>query len=289
MLPKGPFSIEKVVEFEWPDRDPEFLLRDVTASDFRATRTADDPRFVNQSAKTLIMSFHSYVVRVADVTVLIDTCVGNDKERPALAEWHLQQRPYLDRLRAAGLEPADINFICCTHLHADHVGWNTQLSNGRWVPTFPNARYLFAADEVEYWQQFHAADPDNMFKNSWTDSVLPVLEAGQAELVGSDFEITAGLQLQPAPGHTPGNVVIRLQNDTQQAVLSGDVVHHPVQIERPEWSSNFCLDPRLSAATRHQLLEEIADTETILLAAHFAGPSALKVVGSNGGFFYADT
>ena len=286
MLPNGPISIQKVIEFEWPKRAPEFLLRGVTPESFCDTRASTDGRFVDQGSKQLIMSFHSLLVRGKSLNLLVDTCVGNHKERPALAEWHLQNRPYLRRLAEAGVKPDDIDLVCCTHLHADHVGWNTQLDDGRWVPTFPKAKYLFAADEVEYWQTFHDADPDNPFKNSWSDSVLPILEAGQAELVANDYDIGQGLQLQAAPGHTPGNVVIRLGNAKQRALLCGDAIHHPVQIEKPAWSSNFCLDPVQSAKTRGNLLEDIADTGTLLMGAHFAGPGAVRIVSENDGFFY---
>jgi glyoxylase-like metal-dependent hydrolase (beta-lactamase superfamily II) len=284
----GPFQIQKLVEFEWPDRAPDFLLKGVSVEAFRATRTANDARFVTQATKQLIMSFHSFVVRTGSATMLVDTCVGNHKERPALAEWHLQERPYLQQLGQLGLAPEDIDFVCCTHLHADHVGWNTRLENGRWVPTFANARYLFARREVDYWEAFHANDPENMFQNSWTDSVLPVLEAGQADLVNDGHEVTHGINITPAPGHTPGNIVIELNDNKHHAVMSGDAIHHPVQIEKPQWSSNFCLDPVESALTRRALLERLSDQDVILLPAHFAGPTAVKIVDDEQGFFYTD-
>jgi glyoxylase-like metal-dependent hydrolase (beta-lactamase superfamily II) len=284
----GPFDIQKVIEFEWPNREPSFLLKGISADDFQRTRTANDARFVNQDNKQLIMSFHSFVVRTPTATLLVDTCVGNHKERPALAEWHLQDRPYLNRLAQVGLSPEDIDFVCCTHLHADHVGWNTRLDNNRWVPTFPNARYLFARREVEFWEHFHNNDPDNPFKNSWLDSIVPVLEAGQVDLVDDGHEVTHGINIVPAPGHTPGNVVIELKDQNRRAIMSGDAIHHPVQIERPQWSSNFCLDPVQSAGTRMKLLQQLADEDIVLLPAHFAGPTAVKVVTDRLGFFYAD-
>ena len=275
-----------MIEFEWPGRDPEFLLKDVTAAQFRQTRTAADARFVTQDTKQLIMSFHSYVVKTPSGTLLVDTCVGNHKDRPALAEWHMRDGPYLSRLARAGVTPEEISFVCCTHLHADHVGWNTQLKDGRWVPTFPNARYLFAAEEVAYWEQFHAADPDNRYRRAWEDSVMPVLEAGQVDRVASDAELLHGINLRPAPGHTPGNVVIEVDDGRRRAVLCGDTVHHPVQIEHPEWSSNFCSDPVRSALTRRDLLARMADTGTVLLPAHFATPTAVTIVSDADGFFY---
>ena len=284
----GPFQIQRVLEFEWPDLEPEFLLHDVAAGEFAVTRTARDPRFANPETGLLILSFHSFVVQTDLGTLLVDTCVGNHKERPLIPEWHLQEFPYLARLDQAGLTPADIDFVCCTHLHADHVGWNTRLDDDRWVPTFPNAKYLFAATEIDYWTQYHVEHPDNPYYRSWVDSVLPVLEAGQGESVCDDSEIVPGIRLRPAPGHTPGNVVIELDDNRQRAVMSGDVIHHPVQIERSDWSSNFDLDPDAARVTRQALLEELADTDVVLLPAHFAPPTAMCVIRAGEGYFYRD-
>ena len=284
----GPFEILRVLEFEWPAREPDFLLTGISASDILGTRTGRDARFVDPRSGLLTMSFHSLVVRTPQGVLLVDTCVGNHKDRPMIPEWHQQQWPYLARLEQAGLTPADIDFVCCTHLHGDHVGWNTQLDNGRWVPTFPNARYLFAAPELEYWQAHHAADPESIYRRPWEDSVLPVLEAGLVQSVADDAELFPGICLRAAPGHTPGNVVIELDDGQARAVLSGDVVHHPVQIERPDWCSNFDLDQPLARTSREALLARVADTGTLLLGAHFAGPAALRVQSTAQGFFYAD-
>lgn len=284
----GPFEIHRVVEFEWPGREPGFLLRGVTAHDLAQTRTARDARFVDPRTGLLVMSFHSLVVRTPAGTLLVDTCVGNDKDRPSLPEWHQQRFPYLERLNQAGLAPEDVDFVCCTHLHADHMGWNTRLENGRWVPTFPNARYLFAAGELAFWEAWHAAAPDNPYIRAWQDSLLPVREAGQVEAVAYGHEPLPGVRFQHAPGHTPGNVVIDVDDGRQRAVLSGDVIHHPVQIERVHWCSQFDIDPLQALDTRRGLLERVADTGTWVMGAHFAGPAALQVVRDADGFFYAD-
>lgn len=282
----GPFDIQRVQESQWDAREPEFLLKDVGAAEFRRTRTARDPRFTDVERGLLRMSFHSFVVRTQQGTLLVDTCVGNHKERPLLAEWHEQEFPYLARLRDAGLTPADINFVCCTHLHGDHIGWNTQLDNGKWVPTFPNARYLFADREIAYWEALHEREPDNMYRQGWTDSVLPVLLSGQAQRVDDAAEILSGVRLRPAPGHTPGNIIIELNDGKERAVMSGDVAHHPVQIEHPEWSSNFDEDPARARLTRLALLEELADTRTVMLPAHFAAPTAVHITSDAAGFYY---
>jgi len=283
----GPFEIARVQESQWDAREPAFLLTGVSLEDFRATRTARDTRFSVVEEGLLRMSFHSFVVRTRQGTLLVDTCVGNHKERTMLAEWHRQAFPYLERLARAGLTPADIDFVCCTHLHGDHVGWNTCLENGRWVPTFPNARYLFADAEIAYWEQLHEREPTNMYRQVWDDSVLPVLLSGQAERVDSEAEILSGVRLRPAPGHTPGNVVIELDDGKARAVMTGDVVHHPVQIERPHWCSNFDADQARAKHTRQALLETLADTDTLMMPAHFAAPSAVRIVSEADGFFYS--
>lgn len=283
----GPFDIRRVQEFEWRHRELNFLLLPAaTPAEFARTRTSRDPRFVDVAAGTLIMSFHSLVVQTHHGTLLVDTCVGNHKDRPLIPEWHQRQFPYLEHLADAGLAPDDIDFVCCTHLHGDHVGWNTQLEDGRWVPTFRKARYLLAAEEVNYWEQLHADEPDNIYWRTWQDSVLPVIEEGLVDRVASDHEIVPGVRLAPAHGHTPGNVVVELERGGERAVLSGDVVHHPVQIERPDWSSHFDGDPEAARVTRRRLLERVADTGAHLIGAHFAGPTALRVTSAGDGFNY---
>ncbi len=283
----GPFDIQCVLESQWEGLDPAFLLRDVSQEDFRCTRTATDPRFSDVENGLIRLAFQSFVLRTPQGTLLVDTCVGNNKERLMIPEWHQQEFPYLERLRETGLTPADIDFVCCTHLHGDHVGWNTRLENGRWVPTFPNARYLFADTEIAYWEQLHETEPDNIYRQVWDDSVLPVLLSGQAERVDSEAEILSGVRLRPAPGHTPGNVIIELNDGRARTVMTGDVVHHPVQIEQPEWASAFDEDPDQARITRRALLEELADSDTIMLPAHFAAPSAVRILSEAGGFFYA--
>jgi glyoxylase-like metal-dependent hydrolase (beta-lactamase superfamily II) len=282
----GPFEIQKVMDLEWIIPNSEFLLLDVPDAEFRRTRTAADARFVEPGTARPILSFHSYLVRTPAGNLLVDTCIGNHKQRRLLPAWHMRDGAYLQRLAAAGVAAEDVNFVCCTHLHGDHVGWNTRLANGRWVPTFPNARYLFAETEIAYWERMHSGETDNIYRQSWEDSVLPVLEAGLVDRVRSDHEITRGIRLHPAPGHTPGNVVIELDDGRRRAVMSGDVIHHPVLIEQAEWSSRFCLDPAAARERRLELLRRIAGTGTVLLAAHFAAQTAVTIVEEARGFFY---
>lgn len=283
----GPFDVQRVQEFVWTDRELNFVfLPEAMPEEFAHTRISKDPRFVDVEAGMLIMSFHSFVVRTDHGTLLVDTCVGNHKDRPMVPEWHQQEFPYLERLQAAGLAPDDIDYVCCTHLHGDHIGWNTQLVDGRWVPTFPNARYLLAASEIDYWTDLHATEPENMYWRGWQDSILPVIEEGLVDRVADDHEVLPGIRLAPAPGHTPGNVVIDLEQGGERAVMSGDVIHHPVQIERPDWSSNFDGDPDRARESRRRLLERVADTGTHVLGAHFSGPTALRIASRGDGFDY---
>ncbi len=282
----GGLQIQTVQEQAWPGVELDFLLHQVPPEEFAQTRAARDARFVNQDNGQLRMSYHSTVLRTAQGNVLIDTCIGNHKERPLIERWHRKEFPYLERMAELGLAPDDIDFVCCTHFHADHVGWNTRLDNGVWVPTFRNARYLFAEPELSYWQQVREDEPEHIFTRSYNDSILPVIEAGQAVVVAPDHEIVTGVQLRPAFGHSPGNVVIEVQSGDDRAVLSGDVMHHPVQIERPDWNSIYDQDRDKAQATRQKLLERIADGHTYLIGAHFAGPTALQVQESEGRFSY---
>ena len=284
----GPFSLTTVQEFETSARELNFMFPRLDPKDFAATRVFADARFVDPDSGLPRMSYHSTVLRTPQGNILIDTCIGAHKERPLISEWHMQEYPYLERLQQAGLTPEDIDYVCCTHLHGDHVGWNTRLDNGQWVPTFPNARYLIAAQEYDHWESFHDSHPDHVFREAWNDSVLPVMAAGQIDKVASDHEIVTGVQLRAAHGHSPGNVVIAVDDGKQQALLTGDVLHHPVQIERPDWRTFFDEDPDAAEDTRMAILESLADTTTIMMAAHFGGATPLRIQSAPEFFRYTD-
>jgi glyoxylase-like metal-dependent hydrolase (beta-lactamase superfamily II) len=281
----GPFKVHRIVELQGAFTPPETLFPSATSEAIRATAAAKDPNLFDQRKNLLIMSFHSIVVSTPSCTILVDSCVGNDKERPRNPHWHQRRGTYIEDLAVAGLTPEDIDIVMCTHLHADHVGWNTRLQNGEWVPTFPNARYLFAKKEVEYWQQMLASSlPDSVNHGSWADSVAPIFDAGQAVLVAADQEVSDGVALLPAPGHTPGNVMVRLEELGECAYVTGDVIHHPIQVEHPEWSTCFCWDPQLSAETRIKTLTAVAKENAWLLPAHFPTPTATKIHQTATGF-----
>ncbi|MEQ8248413.1 MAG: MBL fold metallo-hydrolase [Alphaproteobacteria bacterium] len=282
-LALGDIRIDRVVESELPIFEPDFLFPDATREALAEERHWLEPNFVDPATGKLIMSFHTYVVRTPQHTILVDTCVGNDKHRPARDFWHQLNNPYLQDLARLGLKPEDIDIVMCTHLHVDHVGWNTRLVDGRWVPTFPNARYIFAREEYGHWQEQHARGED-VNHGSFADSVLPVVEHGQAVMVDSDHAVEDRIWLAPAPGHTPGNIVINIEAGDHSAVLCGDTIHHAAQMTYPAWSSRFCEDPELSRQTRTGLIERLADTPTYLLAAHFPTPVAGRIVRHGGAF-----
>ena len=279
----GPFSITRVVETEGPFRPPDFLLPDAVPEEFAQTTVARDPRFYDAVNNRLIMGFYALVVRTQRNVILVDTCVGNDKERPNLPDWHRRNGTFLADLAASGCPAESVTHVLCTHLHVDHVGWNTRLIGGRWVPTFPNAKYLMARKEVEHWEETRQREP-GVNHASWDDSVQPILDAGLAVIVDSDYEIEPGVRLMPAPGHTPGNVILCLDDGKSRAFLVGDTIHHPVQIERPQWSSRFCTDPAQACATRIALIERVADSGAWIMPAHFAAPTAVQITGGAQGF-----
>jgi glyoxylase-like metal-dependent hydrolase (beta-lactamase superfamily II) len=230
---------------------------------------------------SLIFCFQSYVVRTPHYTILVDSCIGNDKPRPTRPNWNMKSDDrYMRGLAAAGLSVEDIDFVMCTHLHADHVGWNTRLQDGRWVPTFPKARFLFSEQEYRYWTGEHAKTPVAAIG----DSVLPVMEAGRAELVRDDHQLGDHVRLLPTPGHTPGHVAICFGRRGDDAVMPGDLMHSPLQARYPELSMRFDVDMAQAARTRRSFLERYCDTKTLCCTAHFPSPSAGRIKRWDDGF-----
>lgn len=277
----GEFSIDRVVEYEGPFAALQMIIPMINNDDIDANADWLRPLFVDDD-NNAIMSFHSYVLKTRRHTILIDTCVGNNKPRPNRLSWHLQNYAYLEAMARIGVHPDEIDFVCCTHLHADHVGWNTQLVNQQWVPTFAKAKYVFAKAEYSHWEHAHrsALSLNQPVPNhgSFADSILPVVDAGQAVMVGDDFEFEEGVYLQAARGHTPGNCVLHAHSQGAHAVFSGDILHTPAQLINLDWSSHFCHDAQASVAARKALVHSLADTSSLLLAAHFPSPVSGRIV-----------
>lgn len=280
----GPFRIDRIIEFEGPFRSAEHLFPLANATDLSACATVQDPRFYDRQRNLLVMAFHALLVRTPTHTILVDTCLGNDKPRAAVPEWNARSGRFIADLAALGVRPQDVDLVLCTHLHADHVGWNTCLERGRWVPTFPRARYLFARRELEHFRRRMQDEGPGFHHGMWADSVQPLLDAGLAELVDEHHEVAPGVTLHPAPGHTPGTIMIRLFDGHTTAWLIGDVVHHPIQVDRPDWYSRFCEQPSLAVASRRKLLEELADSSAIMIPAHFPTPTCVRIGRTPQGF-----
>jgi len=229
----------------------------------------------------LCLCFQAFVIRTPRHVVLVDSCIGNDKSRPTRPAWDMKgDDRFLHGLAALNLAPGDIDYVMCTHLHADHVGWNTRLLDGRWVPTFPNARYVFARAEYAYWEASHATAPIPPF----ADSVLPVVEAGRADLVAGDHALGDHIRLLATPGHTPGHVSVLIGAGATDAVVSGDLIHSPLQARYPELSTRFDVDMAQAAATRRGFLERFCDTPTLCCMTHFPSPSVGRLTRWGEGF-----
>ena len=228
--------------------------------------------FMNEQRK-MEMSFHSLVIEAHGQTIVVDTCIGNDKVR-AYPRWNKMQSSFLDDFAEAGFSVDGVETILCTHMHVDHVGWNTRLVDGRWEPTFANARYLYGIDEWRHWQD----DTSEEYGPIIQDSVQPIFDAGLADLVAGDHAVTDEVRLEPTPGHTPGHVSVHITSRGEEAIITGDMIHHPCQIAHPEWSTTADTDQDRSAATRRDFLQKYADRPVLIIGTHFSGPTAGKLV-----------
>jgi glyoxylase-like metal-dependent hydrolase (beta-lactamase superfamily II) len=265
-----------------PDRyftgfDPEVLQRHI---DWLV------PNHYLPRENVLVTSVHAWLIQTRHHNILVDCCSGNHKNRHWWPRFHRLETPFLQRLAEAGVPPERVDFVMCTHLHADHVGWNTRLADGRWVPTFPNARYLFSRKECDHWDpRQHPPDDDPHRRIVFADSVLPVIEAGLAEFVTCPHAVGDDLLIEDAPGHTPGHALLRLGGTTHSGgVFCGDVIHHPLQLCAPHWNSQFCELPEQARATRRQLLARCAADGSLLLPTHFGAPHVVRVRESTGAF-----
>ena len=265
----GEVKITRIVEMEMPvtyNPDRPFLA-DATPEALRKTSWLY-PNFVNEQDQ-MLLSIHALLVEAPGLRLVVDTCIGNDKQRGMLGGRSLST-PFLQHLADAGWSRESVDAVVCTHLHVDHVGWNTMLKDGAWVPTFPNARYLIGKQELAHW----SGEEDVEQQVILSDSVKPILDAGLAELVEMDHRISPELRLTPTTGHTPGHVSVMIESKGESAVITGDMTHHPCQMAHPDWSPPFDSDPKAAAVTRARMFAEWADKPILVIGTHYAAPTA---------------
>jgi glyoxylase-like metal-dependent hydrolase (beta-lactamase superfamily II) len=236
------------------------------------------PDFVTDEGN-LRTSVHALLVQAPGLNLVVDTCIGNDRPRKLTGGFPLST-PFLETFERDHLTREEVDLVVCTHLHVDHVGWNTMLVEGRWVPTFPNARYLFGHTEYDHWIAEGEGDAPHIL----SDSIQPIFDAGLAELVEMDHRISAEIALIPTPGHTPGHVSVRIESEGEVGIIAGDVMHHPCQIARPDWAPDFDTDKLAARAMRKQFLEMVVDEPILVIGTHFASPTAGYVQQANDGF-----
>ena len=260
----GQVKITKVVELETVG-STRFILPLATHDEIQKLAWLI-PHFATDEGR-LKMSIHSLVVETPSQRIVVDTGLGNDKQGRNVPTWNNRNTPFLETLTAAGFPPESIDTVLCTHLHVDHVGWNTKLVGDAWVPTFANARYVFGRTEYDYWRD-HSTEPDK--KAVFEDSVQPIVDAGRAELIASDHRLCEEISMIPTPGHSPGHMSILSRSAGEQGLLTGDVAHHPCQMAHLDWSSTADADQAQSAEARRALFSRFADTPTLLIGGHFA-------------------
>ncbi|MDE2583368.1 MAG: MBL fold metallo-hydrolase [Rhodospirillales bacterium] len=278
----GDLTIHRIVEMEIPFTDPYEFIPGLTPAVLEANHLwMQDAGALDPATGKLVLCFQSYVVRTPHHTILIDSCVGNDKDRTGRPVWHMKKDDaWMRGLAAAGLTVDDIDVVMCTHLHVDHVGWNTRLENGRWVPTFPRARYLFSEREYAHWAGLHAKTPIACI----ADSVIPIVEAKRADFVSSSHAVNDHVRLIPTPGHTPDHFAVELGRGETAAIVTGDLIHSPLQARYPALSMRADSDPDQAAATRRSFLERACEGRTLCCTAHFPSPSLARFTRWGNGF-----
>ncbi len=275
----GDVTITSIIERDGPWRAPDQMFPKAAAEPALLVERLKEiePETFDAASGKMIITYQTYVVRTPHHTILVDTCTGEDKGYPAPMDFPKQ--PWLDGFKAEGLSFEDIDYVFCTHLHIDHSGWNTVLRDGRWVPTFPNAKYIFHKREYEAWDAATKAGIERPGGggNVHRFNCEPIVEAGQALLVDDDFALDDRITLQPTPGHSPCHCCVHIRSGGQHAVVTGDLMHHALQVHQPDWSTIFCWDPAEAEVSRRRFFDEVAGTDTRILPIHFPDPTVGRI------------
>ena len=280
----GDITIDRIIETETADPffDPLEFFPETTAEHWAPHKAWMEPTAMDPGSGKLVLAIQSFLVRTRHHTIVVDTCVGDGKPR-SMPRWNMTSSGrWLQNLAGAGVRPEAVDYVLCTHLHRDHVGWNTRLVDGRWVPTFPNATYLFSRKEFAYWEKERDLRPNEGFG----DSVLPIVEAGRVQWVASDFRLDDDVCLESTPGHTPDHMSVRLSSKGAQAVITGDLIHTPIQCVEPAWAMRADFDREQARTTRRAFLERCCGADTLVCATHFPSPSFGRVAPRGNAFFF---
>lgn len=275
----GSATLERIVDIDPFALGLSFLFPGAEIADLEPHAALLAPDHLDFASGDLLLGVQSFLLRTGSLNILIDSCVGENKPRGRRKDWHQRTNTgYLTALERAGVRAHEVDIVLCTHLHADHVGWNTRLENGRWVPTFPNARYMIGSTELEAWQAEEALKPGIANHGAYADSVLPVIEAGLVESVDDGFELSRGLSVIPLPGHSPGQIGLDLDyGESRHALFCGDAIHTPAQLFKPEWTSAFCTNPQQAIDSRVGLLERACDEGSLIAPSHIRNAMGFRV------------
>jgi len=266
----GDVEVARIVEVDAFEDNISMLLKDETAAYVRQHAWLQ-PHFATPEGLMKI-SFQAFVLRSRGRNMMIDTCIGADRQREYQVFCNLATT-FLEDLAAAGFPVASIDTVLCTHLHFDHVGWNTRLVKGRWVPTFPQARYLFGRAEFDHW--VHLRDTGGYHNiEHLRDAIDPIVAAELVDYVGTDYQLTDEVALFPTPGHTPGHVSVLIRSRGEEAVITGDLMHHPIQLADPSRQANFDMDKAQAALTRREFVERFANSKVRIIGSHFCDPTS---------------
>jgi glyoxylase-like metal-dependent hydrolase (beta-lactamase superfamily II) len=276
----GDVEVWRILEICAPFMSPEELFTNAGPDVSKIIETRAPGSVCSKSGR-LILPVQGFLLKTPSHNILVDSCVGNHKNNPDDPDWHQRQDGrFMAALTAAGVDVGDIDYVLCTHLHTDHIGWNTRLQDGRWVPTFPNARYLMPSADEEVLRMRGS--------NPYGESVLPVVEAGQAELVQAGHMLGDSVELVASPGHTPGHVSVLVKSGNREALITGDALHSSAQCWHPEWHFKYDADPVQAAFSRRQLLEQCSQTGCVVLGSHFVLPSVGHVKSQGSAFRWED-
>jgi glyoxylase-like metal-dependent hydrolase (beta-lactamase superfamily II) len=285
----GAITVHRIEEWQGTFAPPEYLFRGFEPSGWDPHEAEFVPDFFRREDRKLYAFLQSWVLDTGSQRILFDTGAGNDKVRPGIPLFGNLQTNFLERLALVGFQPEDIDIVVCSHIHVDHVGWNTRLVDGKWQVTFPNARYVLPMADRDYWDpSVSTSGPGEIGTlvnaGMFEDSVLPLVQARRAEWAEDGLEILPGLSLHARPGHTPGSMILRVSSGESRAMFVGDIVHHPAQVYNPHWNSLYCEDQDQARLSRRLVLNEAADTGALLVPAHFGGAHAIRVAHEGAAF-----